>query len=383
MDGVVSVDIWTGYAANVISKNGERKVICGPQTILLDYDQTFEELQLSTGKPKTTDVLEHTTFLRYENNKVSDIISVETKDFVKADVKVSYCVDFDTKYMDKWFSVDNYVKYLCDRVRSLMKREAKKYTIEEFYQNYSDIVRNVAIDYQDTASETESGHIGRFFLENGMFIKDCEVLSIRVESDIAEILDEHQKDMVEKSLELTNAESRVKVAEALFEAEKRENELASTKLINRMNLQREEALRKQEIQSEVNRKAEAEKQAAKQAEQDMQAVLDAIQEAGLERKRKEAEQTLNIKMSEAQIEAAKKQAYADSVVKIMNSITPELTAALESKANADVFKGIANGIAPYAMANNESAADFVNTLLRGTTLEGIVDRITKKDTTNE
>ena len=66
-----------------------------------------------------------------------------------------------------------------------------------------------------------------------------------------------------------------------------------------------------------------------------------------------------------------------------DDFTPELTAALESKANADVFKGIANGIAPYAMANNESAADFVNTLLRGTTLEGIVDRITKKDTTNE
>jgi major vault protein len=384
LDGVVSVDIWTGYAANVISKNGERKVVCGPQTILLDYDQTFEELQLSTGKPKTTDVLEHTTFLRYENNKVSDIISVETKDFVKADIKVSYCVDFDTKYMDKWFSVDNYVKYLCDRVRSLMKREAKKHTIEDFYQNYADIVRNVAIDLpMDDEERPERVHEGRFFPENGMFIKDCEVLGIHVESDIAEILDEHQKDMVEKSLELTNAESRVKVAEALFEAEKRENELASTKLINRMNLQREEALHKLEIQSEVNRKTDAEKQAAKQAEQDMQAVLDAIQEAGLERKRKEAEQNLNIKMSEAQIEAAKKQAYADSVVKIMNSITPELTAALESKANADVFKGIANGIAPYAMANNESAADFVNTLLRGTTLEGIVDRIAKKDTTNE
>ena len=385
LDGVVSVDIWTGYAANVISKNGERKVVCGPQTILLDYDQTFEELQLSTGKPKTTDVLEHTTFLRYENNKVSDIITIETKDFVSADVSVSYCVDFDTAYMDKWFSIDNYVKYLCDRVRSLMKREAKKHTIEDFYQNYADIVRNVAIDYsENTSADTaERGHIGRFFPENGMFIKDCEVLGIHVESDIAKILDEHQKNMVEKSLELSNAESRVKVAEALFEAEKRENELASTKLINRMNLQREEALRKLEIQSEVNRKTDAEKQAAKQAEQDMQAILDAIQEAGLERKRKEAEQNLNIKMSEVQIEAAKKQAYADSVVKIMNSITPELTAALESKANADVFKGIANGIAPYAMANNESAADFVNTLLRGTTLEGIVDRITKKDTTNE
>ena len=36
-EGVVSVDVWTGYAVNVISKNGERKVVCGPQTILLDY----------------------------------------------------------------------------------------------------------------------------------------------------------------------------------------------------------------------------------------------------------------------------------------------------------------------------------------------------------
>lgn len=378
LDGVVSVEVWTGYAVNVVSKNGEREVKCGPQTILLDYDQTFEELQLSTGKPKNTDVLEHTTFLRYENNKVSDIVSVETKDFVKADVSVSYCVNFLESYKDKWFSVDNYVKYLCDRLRSLLKREAKKYTIEEFYQNYADIVRNIAVDAaSDTTTEDKMN--GRFFPENGMLVKDCEVLGINVESDVAEILEEHQRDMVEKSLELSNAESRVKVAKALFAAEDEENKLASTKLINRMNLQREEALRKQEIQSEVNRKAEAEKQAAKQAEQDMQVVLDAIQDATLERKRKEAEQTLNIKMSEAQIEAAKKQAYADSVVKIMASISPDLTAALESRANADIFEGLANGIAPYAMSKDESAADFVNTLLRGTTLEGILDKLGKKD----
>lgn len=378
LDGVVSVDVWTGYAVNVVSKNGEREVKCGPQTILLDYDQTFEELQLSTGKPKNTDALEHTTFLRYENNKVSDIVSVETKDFVKADVSVSYCVNFLESYKDKWFSVDNYVKYLCDRLRSLLKREAKKYTIEEFYQNYADIVRNVAVDAAaDTTTEDKMN--GRFFPENGMLVKDCEVLGINVESDVAEILEEHQRDMVEKSLELSNAESRVKVAKALFAAEDEENKLASTKLINRMNLQREEALRKQEIQSEVNRKAEAEKQAAKQAEQDMQVVLDAIQDATLERKRKDAEQMLNIKMSEAQIEAAKKQAYADSVVKIMAAISPDLTAALESRANADIFEGLANGIAPYAMSKDESAADFVNTLLRGTTLEGILDKLGKKN----
>ena len=383
-DGVVSVDVWTGYAVNVVSKNGTRKVVRGPQTILLDYDQTLEELQLSTGKPKTTDKVEHTVFLRYENNKVSDIISVETKDFVECSVKVSYCVDFDPAYMDSWFSVDNYVKYLCDRIRSLLKREVKKHTIEDFYQNYSDIVRNIAIDYsENTTSEKASNrHEGRFFRENGMFVKDCEVLSLTVESEIAEILESHQRDMVEKSLELSDAEARVKVAEALFDAEKKENELASTKLINRMNLQGEEARRKLEIQAEVNRKQEAEKQAAKQAEKDMQVLIDAIHEAEMTRKQKETDANIAEKQALADIEKAKQEAYAKTVADVMKSIQPDLVAAIQAQSDSKVFNSIATGIAPYAIGNGESAAEFVDRLLRGTTLEGIVNKFAPNGNNN-
>lgn len=383
-DGVVSLNVWTGYAVNVVSKNGTRKVVRGPQTILLDYNQTLEELQLSTGKPKTTDKVEHTVFLRYENNKVSDIISVETKDFVECSVKVSYCVDFDPAYMDNWFSVDNYVKYLCDRIRSLLKREVKKHTIEDFYQNYSDIVRNIAIDYsENTTSEKASNkHEGRFFRENGMFVKDCEVLSLTVESEIAEILESHQRDMVEKSLELSDAEARVKVAEALFDAEKKENELASTKLINRMNLQGEEARRKLEIQAEVNRKQEAEKQAAKQAEKDMQVLIDAIHEAEMTRKQKETDANIAEKQALADIEKAKQEAYAKTVADVMKSIQPDLVAAIQAQSDSKVFNSIATGIAPYAIGNGESAAEFVDRLLRGTTLEGIVNKFAPNSNNN-
>lgn len=383
-DGVVSLDVWTGYAVNVVSKNGTRKVVRGPQTILLDYDQTLEELQLSTGKPKTTDKVEHTVFLRYENNKVSDIISVETKDFVECSVKVSYCVDFDPAYMDSWFSVDNYVKYLCDRIRSLLKREVKKHTIEDFYQNYSDIVRNIAIDYSEnmTSEKASNKHEGRFFRENGMFVKDCEVLSLTVESEIAEILESHQRDMVEKSLELSDAEARVKVAEALFNAEKKENELASTKLINRMNLQGEEARRKLEIQAEVNRKQEAEKQAAKQAEKDMQVLIDAIHEAEMTRKQKETDANIAEKQALADIEKAKQEAYAKTVADVMKSIQPDLVAAIQAQSDSKVFNSIATGIAPYAIGNGESAAEFVDRLLHGTTLEGIVNKFAPNSNNN-
>ena len=381
-DGVVSMNIWTGYAVNVVSKDGTRKVVCGPQSILLDYDQTLEELQLSTGKPKTTDRLEKTVFLHYENNKVSDYIDIRTKDFVQANIKVSYCVNFDPKYKDDWFSVDNYVKYLCDRERSLIKREAKKYTIEEFYQNYFEIVRNIAIDAQKAtkkSDEKSDRHEGRFFRENGMYVKDCEVLSIDVEAEVAEILEKHQREMVEKSLELSDAEARIKVTEALFEAEKKESELASTKLINKMNLQGEEARRKLDIQSEVNRKQEAEKLAMKQAEKDLQVLVDAIHEAELARKQKDADMKQAEAQRELAIYQAKQKSYAETVAKIMNSIGPDLVAALTSQSNAQIMETMANAVGPYAIASGESIADTANKLLRGTSLENLLEKVNKEN----
>ena len=389
-EGVVSMDIWTGYAVNVISKNGDRKVVCGPQTILLDYDQTLEVLQMSTGKPKSDNNMIKTVYLRHENNKVSDVISIETKDFVRADIKVSYCVDFDPEYMDKWFAIENYVKYLCDRERALIKRAAKNYTIEELYQNYSDIVRNVAIDYCDDIPGVEKSHIGRFFMENGMYVHDCEVLSINVEAEVADMLEEHQHEMVRKALKVADAERRLALITTLAEAEKSEQELRNQQLINKMNLQREEAMRKLEIQSEVARVQEAEKLAAKQAEVDMQALLDVIGTA--ERARQDAafQQTMDHEAKElavkeaharemASIEEAKSKAYAETVAKIMGAISPELVAAMESRANADVVAAIEHAVAPYAIASDdESVADIAQKLVKGTAFEDVFKQFGNK-----
>lgn len=378
-DGVVSVDVWTGYAVNVISKDGSRKVICGPQTVMLDYDQTLEELQLSTGRPKTTDNMIHTCFLRHENNKVSDLINVETKDFVRCTVKVSYCVDFDQAYQDKWFNIDNYIKFMTDRERSLMKRAAKNYTIEEFHQNYVDIIRDVAIDKNKDGADGEKKHKGRFFPENGMYVNDCEVLSIRVEDEIAEMLIVHQRDMVRKALQLSAADKRVQVAEQLAVAEQKENELENQKLINKMNLQREEALRRLEIQTEVNRKKEAEEAAVKQAEKDIQVVYDAIADAQRERRAKDDNQELAKKEAIVELEKVKQKAYADTVAQIMASIGPDLTAALTAKANTDMVAALEHAVAPYAISSrDESVADVVARLTKGLPIDEAINKLTKQ-----
>jgi major vault protein len=368
-EGVVSIDVWTGYAVNVISKSQERKTICGPTTILLDYDQTLEVLSMSTGKPKTDKNPLRTVFLRYANNKVSDIISIETKDYVRADVKVSYCVNFDLDYQDKWFTVDNYVKYLCDRERSLIKRAAKEYTIEEFYRNYSKIIRDVAIGKHSTGDGEEVTHTGLFFNENGMYVYDCEVLDISVEQSIEALLEQHQYDMVSKALELSDAEQSVAVAKALADADRETRELRHKELMDKIELERIENETRLEIASAANRKKEAEKKAAYQAQADCQALLDAINQAESARTINKNNIQIQYEKDNAEIEKARMDAYAASVKNIMNSISPDLVAAMGAKSNAELVEVMAKNVGPYAIAQGESVVDTTTKLIRGTGLE--------------
>lgn len=376
-EGVVSVDVWTGYAVDVISKSGERKVICGPQTILLDYDQTLEALELSTGRPKSTNRTIKTVYLRHENNKVTDLIEVETKDFVKATVKISYCVNFDKKLQDKWFNIDNYVKYLCDRERSLIKKYVKNYTIEEFYQNYSSIVHDIAVDNINKGENCEdTGRPwGRYFEENGMYVYDAEVLSLDVQSDIEELLTEHQYEMVKKNLELADAEKNVQIAEALIEAEKKEQELRYDKTVNKLELKKLENEKQIALQAELNRAQEAERIAAKQAEANLQKLIDIVNDAELARKQKAEDQRLKNAEAAAALEKSKQDAYAETVAKIMGSIAPGLIEAMTTKSNEDMLAAVTEAMAPYAIAKGESIAQTVNTLLRGTSLEGIIEDV--------
>ena len=379
LDGVVSIDVWTGYAINVISKNGDRKVVCGPQTVLLDYDQDLERLELSTGCPKSTDRPLRTVYLRHENNKVSDVISIETSDFVRANIKVSYCVDFDVEHQDKWFCVDNYVKYLCDRMRSLLKRAAKQYTINEFYQNYSDIVRSVVLGLRAETENAENNnkHRGhRFFPENGMFVHDVEVLDLSVQRDIENMLLESQHEMIRKTLELADAKREADIAEAMAVAEQKKQELRTQELINKMELQKQEAERKLAIQAQVNRQQEAEDRAKRQAEADMQPILDAIsaareaREAAEHRARQdridaENKAAIDHAKAAAEVESARQAAYANTVKEIMASISPDMIAAIKMGGQIDLMSALAEHMSPYALANGESVVDTTQKLLNG------------------
>lgn len=379
-EGVVGVSVWTGYAINVVSKSGKREVVVGPTTRLLNYDETLEPVILSTGCPKSTDKTITTAYLRIENNKVSDYIQVETKDYVSVGIQVSYCVNFLEKYKDKWFSVENYIKYMTDRMRSMLKREVKKYDIQEFYANSTDIVRKVVLDKSTgDAEKSEKQFNGRFFAENGMLVYDVEVLRVNVDSDIAEILEAHQLEMIDKALKLNDAKSRIELVEALNEAEKKENEMLTAKRMFNIELEHKIATEKMAKEEEIAAKKRAAAQAKADAELALQGVLNDINEAKLARDKAENDAKVALQKELEAIEEAKQKAYAETIKEIMGAVSPDLIAALSTKANAELLTEATKNLSPLAIARGESVADTVNTLMRGTSLEGILKDIVEKN----
>ncbi len=375
-DGVVSIDVWTGYAVNVISKSGNRKVITGPITYLMEYDETLEVLSLSTGEPKTTHTPLRTVYLRTNNNKVSDQIELQTKDFVTVWVTVSYCVDFLPEYQENWFRIENYVKYLCDRMKSLLKREANKYSIEKFYAQASDIIRDVVLDLKHTDfTEQMDTRTGRIFKENGMWIHDVEILSVRAEEAVQKVIDSYQKSVVEKTLELSAAEKKLEMIQKLSESEREQAELQYK--VNSYKLILENKLKLEKISSEETEKRaeEAAFRASKEAEEAVQTLLDTILKAELTRQKEVDNAELYKQEKLVQLELEKQKSYIEAVRSVFESITPELVASMTARSNAELIGTVSTAMGAYAIAGEESVSDVTNRLLRGTSLEGLLETV--------
>lgn len=369
-EGVVAIDVWTGYAINVMSKTGKREVIIGPTTRLLDYDETVEALSLSGGTPKGSKPSIRTAFLQIENNKVTDIINAQTADYVPVQIKLNYCVHFLEEYKNSWFTINNYVKYLCDSMRSLVKREVKKYSIQEFYTDSTEIIRNLILDVDNPEKKFDDG---RFFEKNGMVISDVDILDVFVEEKVAKILDKHQLELIQKGIELADATAHLEVVTALNETRQKEAELTNKTNLYKLELEKSEKdalLNNEEFFAQKKREADA---AKTQAEKDLQVILTAIQDEKNARLQKANEIANEQAMKEAEIEKGKQQVYAETVERIMKSVSPDLIAAISARTKADILTEGMASMSPYALANGESVADTVNKLLRGTSLEEIIN----------
>ncbi|AXF52304.1 MAG: putative major vault protein [Caudoviricetes sp.] len=367
-EGVVSIEVFSGYAVKIVSKDGKKRVVEGPETVLLDYDESLESFY---GSMKTiyddVDLKVESVYLKIKNNNFTGkTIQAQTKDFVTVMLKLNYNIDFMPDFKDRWFNINNYSVYLDDKVRNILKKEIKKYTIEEFINSYSDIVSDLVIGSEENEPLS---------FENGMVISNVEIVEFKIEDGVRRILEEHQLELLSKTLELSEATEKIDKVTRLNNLKRMEAKLEAETTLNELALEHQIEVQKIKDEQERQKEEAARKEAARKAEADLQPIIDEIEKAQLEREKLSDQAKIDTGNKLAEIEKARQETYSDTVTRIMESITPKLVEALNAKANSSMLETVAASVSPYAIAKDESVSTFVNKLLRGTTLENVVANI--------
>ena len=383
-DGAVQTTLWTGYAMLLVNKTGDRRVVQGPGTYTLEYDENPQVLSLSTGKPKTTDTMYRTVFLKTTANMVSDIVEVETKDFCRLNVKLSYRVSFEGD-PSLWFNVDNYVKFLCDHMRSRVRSAVQKFGIEEFYGNHADILRDIVLGKSPAKGEARTGML---FTENGMRIYDVEVLGVQMQNaDVEKLLVAAQRDVIQNTLVLATERRKLSYIQENEEIKRLVAETNAETRRRSMELQAEEAKRKLELDLtiiESNAKAEAERIAKERESAEARAANQLAAEKA------QAEQTavqLEVqKLADAQrleqakatqaLELAKLEAQVEGLVKKAAAVSPDLVAALNAFGEKAMIEKVSEAMAPLSILGGGSVVEVLKKLLEGTTLAKQLEPVT-------
>lgn len=371
-DGAVAIDVWTGYAVLVVGKTGERRVVEGPKTILLQYDETLMAMNLSTGTPKTDENLFSTAYLRIKNNRVSDLVKVETKDLVQVEITLSYRVNFEGEEPEKWFAVENYVGFLVDHLRSLIRNVAKRHGIEEFYEKAIDIIRDTVLGKQEDGSKRQ----GRFMQENNMRVYDVEVLDVKIgDANVARLLIAAQTDALQGALRISKEERDLQLTKRSEEIKrgKAQEEAKTTKRISKLE---EETIQAKLDAAMVQLKAEADTAAKRLADKvAVQETLNSLNAAEVARQRAADEQKLQAKKDEITVELEFMRAQTEDIVKRAGAVEDKLVAALTAFSDNALVEKISTALAPVALMSGVSAADVLSQLFKGTPLEGVMKQL--------
>ena len=356
-DGVVTLNVWNGFAVLVTDKAGNRRVVEGPSPVHLKYDETLESFQLSQNTPKNHVDTKEDVYLRVRNNIVSEEVRVETKDLCHARIKLSMKVDFigDTKEDKyKWFSIDNYVKLLCDRIGSMLKNHIRKLSVMDFYGDSTNIVRDIILGKSE-----EGERKGLLFEENSMFVSEVDVLQVDLNDyELAASLKSAASDALQKALEIEKnrrdfehekerADISKSVIKVRVDAELAKLELETQKEISRLNKETDQEKLRQVL-------------IAAQREADKAGWIAEIEEI-----RAKTNQRLEKEHEEAAIQKDLMKAETEKAKAIMSAVQPGLIEALSGLGDNDRIAKLADAIAPQAMFGSQGVKDLIEAQFKG------------------
>jgi major vault protein len=368
--GAPQIAPWTGYAVLVTSKTGRRRVEIGPTTVLLEYDDGLESLSLSTGTPKTTVRTLETPYLRIENNQVSDVVMVETLDHVGVRIQLSYRVDFEGDPL-KWFTVDNYIKLLCDHVKSVLKGEIRKLTVEDFYSTSTGRIRDLVL-----GPSIEGKRRGMAF-GNGMRIVDIDVISVTLNDDkIRGLLEQAQHDVVRTNIELSTLTRELSVTKQREQLSRETAEVKTLTKLRHDELARE--LATSELATALARISNTLSETAERRKQvEVELEIDAFKvNARVDRVKRERDQELAFAAIEQDKKIELLRAEAETAVQRFTAASGNFSEALLSLGRHETLVKVAEAWNTQKIIEGESLGDTLSRLFGNTPLKALVDKLT-------
>ncbi len=367
-EGAVTLSIWTNYAVLVISKRGQRRVVRGPEHILLQYDETLAPLELSTGKPKDDAKPLKSVYLRVRNNKVSDRVTVDTQDLAPIQLDLSYRVNFEGD-PSKWFEVENYVKLLTDHLRSKLRNVAKRTGVVALYNDPVNIVRDAVLGLAD-----ENGHRpGLLFAENGMRVYDVEVLGVQItDPQTAALLQQAQRTKLTNEVNASSKEHALSLLTAISELDREEAAIRTETAValagaerSRIQAQSETELAK--IKAELAQLEESKRQT----------------EAELAEKKLRTDSELEAVRTRVELNIQQAKAETAEIVARAGAVSKELAQALTVAADNKLVAEITKDLAPIAAMQGISVAEVLSNLFKGTPVAGIMETLGSRSSTGQ
>jgi major vault protein len=360
-EGAVTIDVWSGYAVQVVDRTGARRVVVGPATLLLEYDERLQPLTLSTGTPKSDEQLVSTVYLQVSGNKVSDRIALVSHDLVSATLTLTYRVSFEEP-ADAWFAVENYVKLICDHASSILKGRARQTPIRELVADVTEIVRDTLL-----GEKTEQGQQrpGLAFAECGARVFDVEVLDLTVDdTEVRELLDEAQLSAINHVVALSDREAELASRQRIEQIERLLDGAAHETALLRIRRQLEQAeLQHDRAQQQQTHNAELAKARR------LQQIADTEQEGQLQKLKLEmtrADQQLELahRQAQQQLALAALQARVQGAVQQAEAFSPQLVAALNRLGDEQLLAGLSENFGELAAVEGrgllETARKFLD-----------------------
>ena len=373
-EGAVAIDVWAGYAVCVMDKRGNRRVELGPKTILLEYDESLAVLELSTGSPKNHEKLTKTCYLRVYNNTVSDVVVVDTSDFVSVSVKLSYKVNFvadhereeNARGMEKlWFETENYVKLLTEHCRSRLRGIVKQHTINSFYGNAVEVIRDALLGEKKEDADRQ----GLLFESNCMLLMDVDVLNVTIEnSNVAQLFNQTTFDTLTDAVNAVREQCRSRHT-ATLENLKRVKQLEYRQTIAEELKTKLEELRAEQAvdQAETNHRLYLLDEAAKDAEK-RRAIEKATADMRLEIDEAQNKVTLDFMKTETALKA-----------QLLEAITPKMIASLEAFGDKNFVTTLTEALAPAALAAGVTTADLLSRIFGNTPFGEILGTLAQRN----